>query len=439
MDKKSILTVVVAIIAVALIAGGVYALTNNNGGSDEPQVEYPHTIYYNVIDEQGIATDMGAVTFTTDSDDLEAFLAAANKAFSDVGLDLVMELNDKKTFVKLTYGDGGSNCSYYLSEGVWHTVAKTLVDYKDNETIALFLGNGYISKEVYGTLGEVAKSCYAPDEYAMAGYEYIRAPLFSYTISYDIIDDKGFVSKSDSVSFTTDMLTNEVFVAGANDAFKAKGVDAVFSIGDYITLKYNGNGNNATYYFDFSENKWDMVNSTMTQYVFSTSLLFMLDGYVSKDTYDAFDEAAKEEFLDMGHGYYAKAAPIMHSIIYEVIGDDGKVTSHATVTFTSGISLASYVLNANLALAGTGIVFDDGGWITFNGGSNNATYYEDDGWKTVQTPASDYSAHADVALMVGNGYISEAIYTALSEDEKAGWQYVGYDYGYDYIKLVDTF
>lgn len=265
---------------------------------------------------------------------------------------------------------------------------------------------------------------------------------YNYSILYEVVGDNGAVQKFDTISFTTESQTIEAYVAAANKALDGTGI--VMSDTGWIT--YNGNGNNATYVS--IDGQWVVVSTPSEEYVANESVAFMVgNGYISTEVYNALSDEEKAGYMESGMtgGWeYMKLvdSEFKHGIYYEIIGDDGRATDFGTVTFTvTDLSLETFISSANKALEGTGITFEPskyGASVRYNGSANSATYYLSDGeWVQVSQTATQYCGNESVALMVGNGYISADVYNALSDEEKAGYNFTGYGGDYDYMKLPD--
>lgn len=133
-----------------------------------------------------------------------------------------------------------------------------------------------------------------------------------------------------------------------------------------------------------------------------------------------------------------------YTVYIEVINGTGIVSSTEWVQFTSESTNDKLIENANKAFANVGLskvsmaITPAGDYIgiTYGASYNNASYYADgDTWKEVVNTTKDYVDNTTWAFVVNNGYISTAVYDALSKDAKAAWSETGMGYGYDYVKL----
>ena len=400
--------------------------------------EFKHGIYYEVIGDDGRATDFGTVTFTVTDLSLETFMSSANKALEGTGI--TFESSKYGASVKLN-GGGDNRTYYFLGEG-WMEVKSTSNDYRTSAAVALMLGNGYISTEVYNALSDEEKAGYNSTGYGDPyAYTKLVDELVDYFIYYEVIGDDGRATSSDIVAFSAPRAL-ATYVSAANKALEGTGI--TITIGSFVSVKYNGSGGSATYYLDNGE--WTKVTSTTTQYHGNESVAFMVgNGYISAEVYNALSDEEKAGYMKSGMTgdweYMKLPDTVSRTVYYEVIGDDGKVVETSSVSFITFATLDSYMLSANAALEGTGITFEPskyGASVKYNGSTNSATYYLSDGeWVQVSKTATQYCGNESVALMVGNGYISADVYNALSDEEKAGYNFTGYGGDYDYMKLPD--
>ncbi len=158
--------------------------------------------------------------------------------------------------------------------------------------------------------------------------------------------------------------------------------------------------------------------------------LFCVTAYAYVDAGDASDAASKTY-----EGYV------------EVVNANGKVTNAVYVYFESEAENAKFCEAANKAFADAGLsklvmVYNlEKGSISvkYDESGNNACYYSDGkSWVSIQDTGKEYINNSKFGLAVGNGYISEETYDSLSIVDQANWTYVGWGYGYDYMKLLEV-
>ncbi len=270
---------------------------------------------------------------------------------------------------------------------------------------------------------------------------------------FEIVSEDGLVTDSDWVKFTSENNAAD-FVEKANAAFAYYGYEVKFTYTTYITVDYEGYS--ATYVGSEDGKSWVSVTETQTQYPAAKYLSFSLvNGYITEAAYA--NVADKDAWTSTGWGdpyAYMKVPAVKTTdadshtfpeeytshIFVEIIGADGKDTSSKWIEFTTLKTQKSFIANANTAFANNGLsklTFSSSGWVSYDGGSNNATYYaKDKKWAEVQS-SSDYYSNDTVALAVGNGYITKSVYNALSDSEKESWKDTTWGDPYAYMKIVD--
>jgi len=282
---------------------------------------------------------------------------------------------------------------------------------------------------------------------------------YSYTIYTEVINSDGTEASHDTVSFSIATKDNATFIEGANKAFEAAGMSVTFvDTGTYITVKYNGGGSNATYYFDSSTKNWVAVSSTTTQYVGNSNLALMLDyGYVSKTVYDALTVTNQAGFkddpnMDGDYDYvklpdYYPTSPGQYTYYnyYEKIAEDGTISSTGSVRFyvdTKDLQSFADGLIAAYTYYGVGTMTADvseasGIFWHFNDSTYNSCYYYDtstSAWTFINDTLTEYTGNTYSALMLEHGFISKDVYDALSTEEQAGYNEnpggEGTDYAY---------
>ena len=465
MDNKVISIIAVVVVAVAIAASAGFVLLNNNNSHN---YAHNYTIYTEVIADDGSVSSEKTVKFGIDTQDNQTFVEAANAALSKAGVTASFSIKENGN-VSVTYGtDNGNNATYYYNESTkaWAEVAESKTDYVGNYTLALMLQNGYITNDTYTVMPISQQAGYRETGWGDP-YAYIKLcdtnpgqTGYNYTIMAEIIDDDGTVMDSKLVKFNIANKDNTSFVAGANAAFTAAGVTASFSINEsgYVSVTYGtDNGNNATYYYNESTKAWAEVAESKTDYVNNSYIALELqNGYISETTYAALNALDASGYRETGWGgTYAfiklpdyDVTKYSYAILTEVIADDGTVSSNKVVRVNiTARDNASFVAGANAAFTAAGVtasfaVQNDGSlsvtYGTDNG--NNATYFYDysaDSWTAVNDTKTEYVGNIFLALMLQNGYISESTYTALSNDDKDGYQETGWGGDYAYIKLPD--
>ncbi|MBO5599852.1 MAG: hypothetical protein J5897_02290 [Candidatus Methanomethylophilus sp.] len=284
----------------------------------------------------------------------------------------------------------------------------------------------------------------------------------NYTIYTEVIADDGSVSSEKTVKFGIDTQDNQTFVEAANAALSNAGVTASFSIKENgnVSVTYGTDiGNNATYYYNESTKAWAEVAESKTDYVGNYTLALMLqNGYITNDTYTVMPISQQAGYRETGWGdpyAYIKLCDTNpgqtgydYTIMAEIIDDDGTVMDNKIVKFNiANKDNTSFVAAANAAFTAAGVtasfaVQNDGSLSVTYGTDigNNATYFYDysaDSWTAVNDTKTEYVGNIFLALMLQNGYISESTYTALSNDDKDGYQETGWGGDYAYIKLPD--
>ncbi len=270
---------------------------------------------------------------------------------------------------------------------------------------------------------------------------------------FEIVSEDGLVTSSDWVKFTSENTAAD-FVEKANAAFAYYGYEVKFTYTTYITVDYEGSS--ACYVGSEDGKSWVTAQTTEKDYPAAKYLSFSLvNGYITEAAYA--NVADKDAWTSTGYGdpwAYMKVPAVKTTdadshtfpeeytshIFVEVIGADGKDTSTKWIEFTTLKTLQSFVANANTAFANNGLsklTFSSKGWVTYDGSSSNATYYAKNGeWVAVTDTATQYFIDS-VALAVGNGYISDTVYNALSDAEKKTWMESGMGPGaWAYQKVV---
>ena len=309
MDNKVISIIAVVVVAVAIAASAGFVLLNNN---DSHNYAHNYTIYTEVIADDGSVSSEKTVKFGIDTQDNQTFVEAANAALSKAGVTASFSIKENGN-VSVTYGtDIGNNATYYYNESTkaWAEVAESKTDYVNNSYIALELQNGYISETTYAALNALDASGYRETGWG-GTYAFIKLPdydvtKYSYAILTEVIADDGTVSSNKVVRVDIPARDNASFVAGANAAFTAAGVTASFAVqndGSLSVTYGTDNGNNATYFYDYSADSWTAVNDTKTEYVGNIFLALMLqNGYISESTYTALSNDDKDGYQETGWG-----------------------------------------------------------------------------------------------------------------------------------------
>ena len=445
MENKSLLPIIASIVAVVvLIAAAVFVL--NNGNDDNK--EYDYSVYAEVIGADGTVSSTMTVEFKTTAQTNAAYIEAANKAFKDAGLDVTFTEDDGSIFVK--YGTSTNNACYYYSDSKWVAISDTATQYSHNSHVALMLGHGYISADVYNALSADDQAGYKETGWG-EDYAYIKLPdQLTYAYYVEIIGNDGVVTDQKWFEFTCvdSLLAN--YVAAANEAFKTNGIDASFTIGDYVILTYAGSSYNATYYYTGSE--WKAVADTSTDYVNSGYVALMLgNGYISADVYNALSADEQAGYKETGWGgayaYQKLPDPYTYTVQYQVIASDGTDSgAPSTFRFTCDlVDMDCYVAAANKAAEDLELplVFSISTYgisVKYDGSGINACYYYDSVAKKyteISETATQYIGNELVYLMLGHGYISADVYNALSVDDKASYRETGWGGAYAYIRLAE--
>ena len=465
MDNKVLPIIAVVAVAVVIAASAGFVLLNNNNSHS---YAHNYTIYTEVIADDGSVASEKTVKFGIDTQDNQTFVDAANAALSKAGVTATFTIKENGN-VSVTYGtDIGNNATYYYKEAdkAWTAIADSKTEYVGNYTLALMLQNGYITTATYTVLPLSQQAGYKETGWGDP-YAYIKLcdtnpgqTGFDYCILTETIDADGEVSSTNVVKFNIATKDNASFVAGANAALTAAGVTASFSIGDSgdVSVTYGTDvGNNATYYYKEADKAWVDVLDTKTEYVGNSYLALMLqNGYIPTTTYTALDALSASGYRETGWGEpYAyiklpdyEVNKYSYAILTEVIDDAGAVSSTKVVRF--GIETKdnpSFVAGANAAFTAAGVnasfSIKDNGNVSITYGTdigNNATYFYDydaDKWSAVSNSKTEYVGNVFLALMLQNGYITTATYTALSPAEQSGYQDTTWGDPYAYIKLPD--
>ena len=270
---------------------------------------------------------------------------------------------------------------------------------------------------------------------------------------FEIVSEDGLVTSSDWVKFTS---ANDAadFVEKANAAFTYYGYEVQFTYKSYITVDYEGY--NACYIGSEDGKSWVASQQTEKDYPAAKYLAFSLgNGYINEATYANVADKTVWTSTGWGDPYAYIKYPAAKTtdadthtfpeeytshIFVEIIDANGKDTSTKWVEFTTLKTLTSFVANANTAFVNNGLsklTFSSSGWVTYDGSYSNATYYaKDKKWVAVGSDASDY-LNETVALAVGNGYISDAVYNTLSDADKETWMESGSGAGsWAYQKVI---
>ncbi len=131
------------------------------------------------------------------------------------------------------------------------------------------------------------------------------------------------------------------------------------------------------------------------------------------------------------------ADSVEHYAYFEIVSEDGLVTSSDWVKFTSTNDAADFVEKANTAFAyyGYDVKFTYTTYITVDYEGYNACYVgSEDGksWVEVTETQKQYPAAKYLAFSLANGYISEATYANVAD--KTVWKSTGWGDPYAYIK-----
>ena len=268
------------------------------------------------------------------------------------------------------------------------------------------------------------------------------AATADHKIYIEVVGTDGAVTESAWVQFTSDG-TADGFVKEANKAFALYGYSGVtLTMGDYVSLTYNGSINNATYASTGTE--WTVVMDTAKEYPAAAYLAFCLNnGYTSTESYNAFTNDVKASWKSsgMGSGWeYIKApegktsecpavpAKMTVNCYVEVISAAGAVTETAWVEFDIVKTNKSFITNANAAFAtadlGELVAKENsrgGISFTYDGSVKNSMFYGKDGAWTKVTDTKENYFNESIAIAADNGYISEEVYNKLSADAKNAW------------------
>ncbi len=428
------------------------------GDDSSAAADKTHKVYLEIIDADGTVSDTGWVQFTSDGTK-DGFVKEANKAFAFYGYSVTFSVSD--SYIGVSYGTSSNIATFSIVDGKWVAVTDTVATYPAAEYLALCLNNGYISTDVYNALEESAKAEWTYVNYGY-GYDYIKNPAgktsecpaapaqISVNCYIEYISADGAVTGSEWVEFDT-LKTVKSFVANANAAFKAAGSEVVASEGKYgVSIAYGTSGNNSTFYA--KDGKWTAVAKTSEDYFNEYIALAVGNGYISKTVYDALSEDAKKAWYDTtyeGDWQYQKIIDArivvdktLINCFVEKVDEKGKVTESKWVEINAQKTNQSLIYNGNKAFAAAGFdglemsVSSYGVSVTYNGSMNNSTFYAKDGkWVAVEKTAEDY-LNDEIALVIGNGYISKTVYDALSADEQKAWKDTGYEGAWQYQKIV---
>ncbi len=310
------------------------------------------------------------------------------------------------------------------------------------------------------TLAIVAMFCLTAVICVIDDKDASAADSIEHYLYFEVVSDDGLVTSSDWIKFTSTTDATD-FVEKANAAFAYYGYTNIKYVdkGTWISITYDSKGASSCFVGSEDGKSWVKVDDTKGQYPNAKYIgLALNNGYISKDVYDKLDDDQKKNWSETTmSGSYAYVKSTIEAkttdadshtfpeeytshIFVEVIGADGKDTSTKWIEFTTLKTLQSFVANANTAFANNGLsklTFSSSGWVTYDGGYNNATYYAKNGeWVAVTDTATQYFIDS-VALAVGNGYISDTVYNALSDAEKKTWMESGMGPGaWAYQKVV---
>ena len=137
------------------------------------------------------------------------------------------------------------------------------------------------------------------------------------------------------------------------------------------------------------------------------------------------------------------ADSVEHYLYFEIVSDDGLVTSSDWIKFTSTTDATDFVTEANKAFAYygyTNIKFIDKGTylsITYDTkGVSSCFVGSDDGksWVKVDDTKGQYPNAKYIGLALNNGYISKEVYDKLDDDQKKNWSETTMSGNYAYVK-----
>ncbi len=427
-------------------------------GEDSSAATADHKIYIEIVGTDGAVADSAWIQFTSDGTAAD-FVKEANKAFELYGYpEVTLSSGD---CIGVLYNESYNNATYASAGGDWTAVTDTAKEYPKATYLAFCLDKGYTTADSYGKFTDDVKKSWK--ESGITGnWAYMKSPeaktsecpaapaKISVNCYIEYISTEGTVTESEWVEFDA-VKTVKSFIANANEAFETAETDVVASESKYgISFAYDGSGNNSTYYG--KDGKWVAVAETSKDYFNEYIALAVGNGYITKAVYDKLSVDNQKAWKDttLGDPYaYQKIVDARMVIdksaincFVEKIDEKGKVTESKWVEINAQKTNQSLIYNGNKAFAAAGLdglefsVSEYGVGVTYNDSGNNSTYYAKDGkWVAVANSSTDY-LNDEIALAVGNGYITKAVYDKLSADEQKAWKDTTLGDSYAYQKIV---
>ena len=281
----------------------------------------------------------------------------------------------------------------------------------------------------------------------------------TYNVYVEVIGDDGIMTASGWVWFEAED-TMDAFATEGTKALKAAGFSKMsFSVDPTygISVGYTDGFGSACYYA--KDGAWTAVADGTQDYVPNTTLGFAVNyGYIPEATYTALpaDEKAKWSETGIGFGYdYMKIldakttdvpATKEYNVFVDIIDAAGKTVQTKWVSFESYKTSRGFVEGINLFMPENGLekvgakYNDSNGRVsaTYDGAGSNRCYYENEGkWAAIEKSEEDYIKGNAVAFGLDHGWITTAVYNALSDSEQQGWEESGFGDPYAYYVLID--
>ena len=262
-----------------------------------------------------------------------------------------------------------------------------------------------------------------------------------YELYVEILGDDHTVEDYAYVYFESDA-DNEKYCKAANDALSKAGYgDVTFTYSEEygISVAYKGDIYNACYYSD--KTSWVAITDTAVDYINNAKAgLAVNGGSITEDVYDSLPEYEKENWVDIGWGYYQKLleAPgtigeVKNYFAYLCIIDDDLVSVEIqTIEFSAENNESAWIFGFNQATKALGNSifskvkasksFWGGVSIDYAGISSTASWVKENSkWVSVTDTGKQYVSGNSLDFELKNGWISEDQYNKLSDDQKAFW------------------